>query len=342
WTSLASKNLRGYALKVVQDPKDPDLLFLGTELGLWVSLDGGKDWMQWKHGVPTVSVMDMIIQPREEDLVLATHVLAFFVVDDIRRRRERKEKEAREKAGAPPKEKTPVPAQAQGGKPLEETPPPGEQPAEDESGRKKDPQAKVEVLDESGAVIRSFDAPVKLGVNRAAWDLRSDAPKRIPRKRDDEGFSEFRGNRGPEVLPGTYTVRVSYAGQTAEGKVQVLGDPRFEVTREAREANLAAIRRTNKLVDVVADGVERIQRTRRDVDAVVAQLRRDQEAAKKQGGAADDPARKAVLDAARDLQSKLGSLEKRFWQTEDAKGLTEDKDLEQRVGYVARSLGSSW
>src|SRR6185436_9458605 len=88
WTSLASKNLRGYALKVVQDPKDPDLLFLGTELGLWVSLDGGKDWMQWKHGVPTVSVMDMIIHPREEDLVLATHGRAFFVLDDIRPLRE--------------------------------------------------------------------------------------------------------------------------------------------------------------------------------------------------------------------------------------------------------------
>src|SRR6185436_3461238 len=257
---------------------------------------------------------------------------------DVDKERERKEKEAREKAGAPPKETPPaVPAQAQGGKPLEGTPPTGEQPAEDEGGKKKGPQAKIEVLDESGAVIRTFDAPVKQGVNRATWDLRSDAPKRIPRKNDDEGFAEFRGNRGPEVLPGTYRVRVSYAGKNAEGKVQVLGDPRFEVTREAREANLAAIRRTNKLVDVVADGVERIQRTRRDVDAVVAQLRRDQEAAKKQGGAADDPARKAVLDAARDLQSKLGSLEKRFWQTEDAKGLTEDKDLEQRVGYVARS-----
>lgn len=411
WTSLATKNLRGYALKVVQDPKDRDLLFLGTELGLWVSLDGGKEWMQWKHGVPSVSVMDMIIHPREEDLVLATHGRAFFVLDDIRplrelseevqkqpvhlfpipdaqqyrvaqgagerfpgngefrgesrpygalltfslsapglphpdadKERERKEKEAREKAGAPPKEKTPVPAQAQGGKPLEGTPPPGEQsPAEEEvGGRKKGPQAKIEVLDESGAVIRSFDAPVKQGVNRAAWDLRSDAPKRIPRKSKGEGFSEFRGNRGPEVLPGTYTVRVSYGGKTAEGKVQVLGDQRFEITREAREANMATLRRTNKLLDVVADGVERIQRTRRDVDAVTAQLRRDQEAAKKQAGAADDPARKAVLDAARDLQRKLGDLEKRFWETEDVKGLEEENDLEQRVGSVARSLGSSW
>jgi len=407
WTSLATRNLRGYALKVVQDPKAPNLLFLGTEFGLWVSLDGGKEWMQWTQGVPTVSVMDMVIHPREQDLVLATHGRAFFVIDDIRplrelsedlqkrplhlfplpdaqqyrvaqgagerfpgngefrgesrpygalitfslnapglphpdadKERERKEKEAREKAGAPAKEKTPVAGQPQGGKPLEGTPPPDE-PAAEEEGRKKGPQAKLEILDESGTVIRTFDAPAKLGINRAAWDLRSNPPKRIPRKTEDEGFSEFRSTRGPEVLPGTYAVRVSYGGQTAEGKVQVLGDPRFQVTREQHAANVAAIQRANKLLDVVADGVERLRRTRGDVDAITAQLRRDQETAKKEGGA-DDPARKAVLDAARDLQRKLGDLEKRFWETEDVSGLTEENDLEQRIGTVARSLASSW
>ena len=84
WTSLATPALRGYALSVLQDPVDPDLLFLGTELGLWVSLDGGKEWMQWTHGVPTVSVMDLVIHPREHDLVLGTHGRAFFVLDDVR------------------------------------------------------------------------------------------------------------------------------------------------------------------------------------------------------------------------------------------------------------------
>jgi photosystem II stability/assembly factor-like uncharacterized protein len=409
WTNLATRNLRGYALKVVQDLEDPDLLFLGTEFGLWMSLDGGKEWMQWTHGVPTVSVMDMVIHPRDHDLVLATHGRALFVLDDIRplrelseevqkkplhlfaipdgqqyrvaqgagerfpgngefrgenepygvpitfslnapglphpdmdKERERKEKEARETAGAPAKEKTPVAGQPQGGKPLEGTPPPDEASAEEEGGgRKRGPQAKIEILDASGAVIRTLDAPARQGINRTAWDLRADAPKRIPRKNEDEGFAEFRGSRGPDVLPGTYTVRVSYGGQKAEGKVQVQGDPRFQENREQREANVAAIRRANKIQTVVADGVERIRRTRGDVEAITAQLRRDQEAARKQGGA-DDPARKAVLDAARDLQKKLGELELRFWQTEDAKGLLEDSDLEQRAGNVARSVGSTW
>jgi hypothetical protein len=75
--------VRGYALSIVQDPVDPDLLFLGTELGLWASFDGGASWLPWRHGVPTVSVMDLAIQPREGDLVVATHGRSLYVVDDV-------------------------------------------------------------------------------------------------------------------------------------------------------------------------------------------------------------------------------------------------------------------
>ena len=83
WRSLATPALRGYALAIVQDPVDPDLLFLGTEFGLWVSLDGGKGWTRWSNGFPTVSVMDLAIQPRDSDLIIATHGRALWIVDDI-------------------------------------------------------------------------------------------------------------------------------------------------------------------------------------------------------------------------------------------------------------------
>jgi hypothetical protein len=83
WKSLATKDLRGYALSIEQDPADRDLLFLGTEFGLWVSLDGGARWMPWRHGLPTASVMDLVIHPRDLDLVIATHGRALYVLDDI-------------------------------------------------------------------------------------------------------------------------------------------------------------------------------------------------------------------------------------------------------------------
>lgn len=84
WQSIGTDELSGYALSVLQDPVDPDLLFLGTEFGLFVSTDGGDEWMKFKAGVPTVSVMDMAIQERESDLVLGTHGRSIYVIDDYR------------------------------------------------------------------------------------------------------------------------------------------------------------------------------------------------------------------------------------------------------------------
>jgi len=84
WKSLSTPELRGYAQAIEQDPVDPNLLFLGTEFGLWVSLDAGKSWSPWRPGVPTVGVYDLVVQPRDGDLVVATHGRALYVIDDIR------------------------------------------------------------------------------------------------------------------------------------------------------------------------------------------------------------------------------------------------------------------
>ena len=82
FTNLTGKNIRGYALSVVQDHVDENLLFLGTELGLYASTNGGDSWFKYDQGVPTVSVMDMAIQQRENDLVLGTHGRSVIVIDD--------------------------------------------------------------------------------------------------------------------------------------------------------------------------------------------------------------------------------------------------------------------
>jgi len=84
WTSLVTDNIDGYVLVIAQDPVDQDLLFLGTEFGLYVSQDGGASWMKWTHGMPTASVMDLIIHPRDHDLVVATHGRGIYILDDIR------------------------------------------------------------------------------------------------------------------------------------------------------------------------------------------------------------------------------------------------------------------
>jgi photosystem II stability/assembly factor-like uncharacterized protein len=92
WQSLVSPTQVGesnYTLAVVQDPVEPKLLFLGAENGLFVSIDEGKNWTKWTADFPAgVPVMDMVIHPREHDLVMATFGRAIYVLDDIRPLRE--------------------------------------------------------------------------------------------------------------------------------------------------------------------------------------------------------------------------------------------------------------
>jgi len=84
WNSLATSELRGYCLSIAQDPVLQDLLFLGTEFGLYASVDGGAHWLHLKDAIPTASVMDLVVHPRDHDLVIGTHGRAVFVLDDIR------------------------------------------------------------------------------------------------------------------------------------------------------------------------------------------------------------------------------------------------------------------
>ena len=78
------KKLTGYVLCVLQDPVEPNLIFVGTEQGLWVSMDNGNQFQQFKNGYPSVSTYDLAIQEREADLVIGTFGRALWILDDIR------------------------------------------------------------------------------------------------------------------------------------------------------------------------------------------------------------------------------------------------------------------
>ena len=84
WTSIAGDlPENGPVLAFAEDPVNPNLLFAGTEFGAFFSIDGGTHWVRLKGGLPTIAVRDMVIQPREGDLVIATFGRGFYVLDDI-------------------------------------------------------------------------------------------------------------------------------------------------------------------------------------------------------------------------------------------------------------------
>jgi photosystem II stability/assembly factor-like uncharacterized protein len=394
WTSLVTKDLRGYALSIEQDPVDPDLLFLGTELGLWVSTDAGKSWMKWKHGFPTVSVMGLAVHPRDHDLVIGTHGRAAYVLDDIRPLRTVSKETLAEplhffevpdaqayttlqKAGSrflgdaeyhaenepygalltyslnlpglphplEEKERTRKEAErtaaqkllvSEAGIPasMEADVPKGpEKPADvkaaDEKKKtddKKD-EVDVEVADSTGKVIRKFKAPGKLGVNRASWDLHRDAFKRPP-----TGDASPDAGTGPEVLPGTYTVTLKFRGQEAKQSVRVLPDPRETYTAAQRQAKYDAILRAGRLGDTTVTAIERLQKTRTDVDAVAAKLKKDDPSAD------PDP----LIKTGEALKEKLDAMERRLWVTPKTKGIVADTDVWSHVNYPLYAMQSSW
>jgi hypothetical protein len=88
WTSIASNLPSGTVYCIQEDHINPDLLFIGTEWGVWTSIDGGKKWVQLKKGIPTIQVKDLTIQRRDNDLVVATFGRGFYVLDDYSALRE--------------------------------------------------------------------------------------------------------------------------------------------------------------------------------------------------------------------------------------------------------------
>ena len=83
WKSLVTPEIDGFVHVIEEDTVNKNLLFLGTEFGLYVSFNAGKNWMKWTHGVPTVPVRDLAVHPRENDLIIGTHGRSIYIIDDI-------------------------------------------------------------------------------------------------------------------------------------------------------------------------------------------------------------------------------------------------------------------
>lgn len=249
WTRLVDDSkMRGATLSFVQDPIEPKLMFTGTEFGLWVSIDAGKNWTQWTNGYGTIPTQDMVIHPREQDLVIGTFGRSFWVLDDIRPLRtlasmglgDVLDKEIhvfdtpdayRVFRG----ESFGYRANLVGEAIFEgENRPQGAMISYyfKNSGQKTN-RVKVEILDESGAVVKTLNQRASAGVNRFQWRMDTDGPE-LPNPTATRRFS-----RGPDALPGVYTIRMTYKESQSENTVMVHPDPRIEVDAKAMEVKKA-------------------------------------------------------------------------------------------------------
>ena len=190
WTPLVTpqevKGVRGYAHVIKEDLVQPNLLFLGTEFGLFVSIDGGKAWAQFKGSrFPAVAVRDLAIQPRENDLVLGTHGRGIWIIDDITPLRALTADLLKQEASFVSARPVQQRIEANGGWAngaavfVGDNPPQAAVITYYQRSRHLFGKLKIEVLDASGRVVDEVPASKRPGLNRVIWSMH-EKPPRVP------------------------------------------------------------------------------------------------------------------------------------------------------------------
>jgi photosystem II stability/assembly factor-like uncharacterized protein len=314
WHSIANGlPENGGTIHVIrQHPSDPNLFFVGAEFGAYFSIDGGEHWNRLGMGLPNVRVDDMQIQPRENDLIIATHGRSIYILDDLTPVEQLSDKVLGDALHLFPIRPAISWRMYQNswfaGQQVFAGPNPPYGALIDfylKSKPAKDAKVKITVLDSAGKVVREIeDAKAEAGINRTNWDLRYNPPvKPTPEQlaAQEQGFF-FGGPRGPMVEPGTYTVKVSLGDNSQTQTVKVEEDPRIEMTAAARTARHDAIMRLNDLYKTADHGQKMIVGLKKSLDEALA--------AWKKPDAPKIP--DAIRKQAEDLSKKVDDLRGKF------------------------------
>lgn len=227
WKSLATDSVKGYAHVVREDRVNRDLLFVGTEFGLFVSIDGGAQWAQFTGNLPPVAVRDIAIHPRENDLILATHGRGILIIDDITALRQINSKILESTAYVMESRPSPItnPTGAQefpgDGDFIGPNPPESATITYYLKERHVFGDLKIEIYNSEGKLMATLPAGKRKGINRVQWFMRQKPPK-VPPSPNLAGPALF----GPMVPEGIYTVKLIKDKETFTGQVRVIADPK--------------------------------------------------------------------------------------------------------------------
>ena len=278
WQALANaaqaKGIKGYAYVLREDPIRRGLLYAGTEFGLWISPNDGASWAQFKGGdFPAVSVRDLVVQPRDGDLVLATHGRGIWIIDDLTPLRSLTPGILQQEAAFLPTRPQQQRISTNGGWPEGDAAYAGTSASNDvtvtyyQKARHLFGPLKLEVLDAKGSVLDTLPAGKRRGINRVAWPMNVKPPL-VPPAASIAGSA----TQGPRVPPGVYTVRMTKGDHVYEDKINVGLDPRSPFTAAERQAQFDAAMKVHAMFGRMSDLVARIQAVRGGAGAIAAKL----------------------------------------------------------------------
>jgi len=328
WRRLDTDGVRGFAHVVEEDPLEPNLLFLGTEFGLYVSLDRGTTWIPWRHGIPAAPVRALMVHPRDHDLVMGTHGRAAYILDDVR----------------------PLRALAESGTPgtgsVQMFPPP---PAYQVSIAERigyrsyghamffgenrpfgalltfwagpdleGEMASVRILDEDDQVVATLTRRASAGMNRLSWNMERSEP---------EGSGGRFGRGGPLVLPGEYQVEVRAGGEISSATLEVRPDPRTTISLEARLAKMDALEKVGEWVSLAREAQERLEGVRTALEQARGFLAPSGEA--------------GLAEAADELEATVGEALERLFTGPPCQGICGGDPVASAIRRPLSLLGSS-
>jgi photosystem II stability/assembly factor-like uncharacterized protein len=354
WTKLGQGIPENTFVRVVrEDPKKRGLLYAGTETGVFVSFDDGKNWRPLKLNLPTTPVHDLEV--KDNDLVVATHGRAFWILDDISPLRQYSE-DIQQKDAFLYTPATAYRMQAGAGGPRHTSKRTGQNPPAGavmyyflKDAPKNDVEAKIEILDASGKVIRKYSSaeynsleepldpddkkPEKeikpeAGLNRFVWDLRYEEARHVP------GYYLYEynsGARGPVAAPGHYQVRLTVGAQTQTAAFDLKLDPRVNVSQADLEAQLKLLLDTRDELSRVYDTVNQIQDVRMQLSGLKRRL-------------PENASAKNIATAADDLEKKLVGVRDDLINldiTANEDSLAYPPQLDAKLAYLAMAAGSA-
>jgi photosystem II stability/assembly factor-like uncharacterized protein len=291
-----------YTLAFVQDPVEPNLMFLGSDGGLYVSIDAGKNWTQWTNKYPKVSTRDLVIHPREHDLIIGTFGRAIYVMDDIRPLREIAKNgpqllAQKIKLFNPPATYQVISHQPNGTRfsanaifngenrsdkamisYLVNVPEKKEEKKQDEEEGEQEPTKEIKYDSltfqvYSGHILLrtiKMKTPEKSGIHRMYWNM-DEAGVRGPSRRMVKADAPEVG--GINVLPGTYKIKMQFGEYSDSSAIEVKYDPRVQMDPSILVAQYAFKKTLEKESALAGKATIRIVEAQEIIDFYIKQMK---------------------------------------------------------------------
>lgn len=363
WTRIVDEtDVKSYALSIIEDIEEPNLMFLGADDGLYFSLDAGNKWTKWTEGFPTVSVKDLVIHPREHDLVIGTFGRAAWVLDDIRPLREmaRNNQLINQKLElfSPPTAYQSASQQPTGSRFGADATYHGENrktgaqlsyfvTIDEKKKEEKDKKEKEDETEEDDS-----ESKVEDDKNMVKWDsltmkiydgerlirtLKQKAPEKSGVHKWTWNMDESGTNRpsktirerdnepsGVSVKPGTYKVVLAFGDQTSEEMITVKSDPRLNISQTNINEVYNATKELQTMQETAADAVKQLVESKQTAEKFQKDLK-----------ALDKDKYKDAIKSSKDIVKKIDEILDVFFGKEDKRqGITASPEVTvlQRLG----------